>query len=124
VPAAIQDGLRGRADEILRGTSPDSIDLWAVHPGGRTVLDAVEKAFDLPPEALATSRDVLHRYGNMSSATVKFVLERMLRDAAPGARGCAMSFGPGMVAETMRFHTVSDAPSIAVQLNEMDAVAR
>jgi predicted naringenin-chalcone synthase len=91
---------------------PASIDLWAVHPGGRTVLDAVEKAFDLPSEALAASRDVLNRFGNMSSVTLMFVLESMLRTAVPGAAGCAMSFGPGMVAETMLFHAVSDGPSL------------
>ncbi len=43
------------------------------------------------------------RFGNMSSATVMFVLEALLRSAARGASGCAMSFGPGLVAETMRF---------------------
>jgi predicted naringenin-chalcone synthase len=112
VPAAIQDGLRGCTDTILQGAMPASIDLWAVHPGGRTVLDAVEKAFDLPPEALAASRDVLNRFGNMSSVTLMFVLESMLRTAVPGAAGCAMSFGPGMVAETMLFHAVSDGPSL------------
>jgi predicted naringenin-chalcone synthase len=112
VPAAIEGGLRASAGDILQGAAPASIDLWAVHPGGRTVLDAVEKAFDLPPEALAASRQVLNRYGNMSSATVMFVLETILRGAVPRATGCAMSFGPGMVAETMLFHTVSEAPSL------------
>jgi predicted naringenin-chalcone synthase len=79
--------------------------LWAVHPGGRTVLDAVERAFALAPDALAASRDVLRRYGNMSSGTVMFVLERMLRNAVNGAKGCAMAFGPGLTAETMLFRT-------------------
>ena len=72
-----------------------------MHPGGRTVLDAVEEAFALPPAALAASRAVLHDYGNMSSGTVMFVLDRMMRAATRGQRGCAMSFGPGLVAETM-----------------------
>jgi predicted naringenin-chalcone synthase len=74
-----------------------------VHPGGRTVLDAVEEAFALPPAALAVSRSVLHDYGNMSSGTVMFVLDRIMRAATGGQRGCAMSFGPGLVAETMMF---------------------
>ena len=56
--------------------------------------------------ALAASREVLRRFGNMSSATVMFVLEALLRSAPKGAAGCAMSFGPGLVAETMRFRTV------------------
>jgi predicted naringenin-chalcone synthase len=112
VPAAIEAGLRGCAEEILRSAAPASIDLWAVHPGGRTVLDAVEKAFDLPSDALTASRDVLNRYGNMSSVTIMFVLERMLHTAVSGGRGCAMSFGPGLVAETMLFRTVSVGPSL------------
>ena len=84
----------------------DGIDLWAVHPGGRSILDAVEKGLDLPADALAASREVLSCFGNMSSATVMFVLERMMRQVQPGQRGCAMSFGPGLTAETMRFHAV------------------
>jgi alpha-pyrone synthase len=84
----------------------DGIDLWAVHPGGRSVLDAVEKGLELPRDALAASREVLSCFGNMSSATVMFVLQRMMQRARPGQRGCAMSFGPGLTAETMRFHAV------------------
>jgi alpha-pyrone synthase len=82
------------------------IDLWAVHPGGRSILDAVEKALELPSDALAASREVLSRYGNMSSATVMFVLDRLMQQAQAGQRGCAMAFGPGLTAETMRFHVV------------------
>ena len=84
----------------------DGIDLWAVHPGGRSILDAVEKGLELPADALAASREVLSCFGNMSSATVMFVLQRMMQQARPGQRGCAMSFGPGLTAETMRFHAV------------------
>jgi alpha-pyrone synthase len=84
----------------------DCIDLWAVHPGGRTVLDAVEKGLELPADAMAASREVLSRFGNMSSATVMFVLQRLMEQAKSGQRGCAMAFGPGLTAETMRFHVV------------------
>jgi len=108
VPARIAQALRaelGRADDggILRGIGTQAIDLWAVHAGGRTVLDAVEAGLSLGPEALTHSRGVLHDFGNMSSATVMFVLQRMLRTCRAGARGLAMAFGPGMVAETARF---------------------
>ena len=84
----------------------DAIDLWAVHPGGRTILDAVETGLELPSDALAASREVLSCFGNMSSATIMFVLQRIMQQARPGQRGCAMSFGPGLTAETMRFHAV------------------
>ena len=84
----------------------DCIDLWAVHPGGRTVLDAVENGLELQTDALAASREVLSCFGNMSSATVMFVLQRLMDQARSGQRGCAMAFGPGLTAETMRFHVV------------------
>lgn len=103
VPAAIQTALTSGTGGILNGTPLAAIDLWAVHPGGRTVLDAVERALALDPARLAASRGVLRDYGNMSSATVTFVLAEMARSARPGETGCAMSFGPGLVAETMRF---------------------
>ena len=74
--------------EITRGKDPQSIDLWAVHPGGRTILDSAEKGLGLCPEALANSRAVLARFGNMSSATVMFVLEKIMQRAEPGQRGC------------------------------------
>jgi predicted naringenin-chalcone synthase len=102
VPGAIRTALSESRDDILGGAN--DIELWAVHPGGRTVLDAVEQAFALPPAALAPSRSVLNDYGNMSSGTVMFVLDRIMRDrSGRGRRGCAMSFGPGLVAETMMF---------------------
>ena len=103
VPGALHDALRANSDEILAGVSTGSIDLWAVHPGGRSILDAIERALDLDPKDLAASREVLRRYGNMSSATVMFVLDALMRTAVRGASGCAMSFGPGLIAETMHF---------------------
>ena len=102
VPAALARALHG--GELM--AQRDEIDLWAVHPGGRSVLDAVQSGLELPPDALAASREVLSCFGNMSSATVMFVLQRMMQQTRPGQRGCAMSFGPGLTAETMRFHAV------------------
>ncbi|HEY0266203.1 MAG TPA: type III polyketide synthase [Rhizomicrobium sp.] len=101
VPGAIKTALTASRNDMLGGTN--DIELWAVHPGGRTVLDAVEQAFGLDGTALAASRGVLNDYGNMSSGTVMFVLDRIMREARAGAEGCAMSFGPGLVAETMKF---------------------
>ena len=104
VPAVIGRALEKTATEITRGRDPMSIDWWAVHPGGRSIVDSVEKGLALPAEALTCSRDVLARYGNMSSATVMFVLQEIMQLAQPGQTGCAMSFGPGLTAETMLFH--------------------
>ena len=103
IPLELKKSMREHAKEL----NPDgNMDLWAVHPGGRTILDAVGVGLELAPEKLEPSRSVLRRFGNMSSATVMFVLQDLMREAAPGQRGCAMSFGPGLAAETMNFHVV------------------
>jgi predicted naringenin-chalcone synthase len=104
VPGKIGRALQESGTEITRGQDPLSIELWAVHPGGRSILDAVEKGLGLRVDALGCSRDILARYGNMSSATVMFVLQQIMQRAQPGQPGCAMSFGPGLTAETMLFH--------------------
>lgn len=117
VPKRIVEALRedaARNDEggLLRGEAAAAFELWAVHAGGRTVLDAVEAGLSLGAEALRHSRGVLRDFGNMSSATVLFVLERMLRGVAAGewaagTRGVGLAFGPGMVAESFRFRTAA-----------------
>jgi predicted naringenin-chalcone synthase len=104
VPSAIAKGIESCGTDIIGPFTADDITLWGVHPGGRTILDAVERGLALPPEALLASRSVLERFGNMSSATVMFVLDDLMRSAQPGERGCAISFGPGLTAETMLFH--------------------
>lgn len=84
------------------GHSLDSIASWAVHPGGPRILQAVEEALALPREATRNSHEVLAAYGNMSSPTVLFILDRMRRSDAP--RPCvALGFGPGLVAEAALF---------------------
>lgn len=107
VPARIATALAAEAmrnddQGLLRGQSPGDFALWAVHAGGRTVLDAVEHGFALPPDALTPSRSVLRDRGNMSSATLMFILARMLADRSRGP-GLALAFGPGMAAESFRF---------------------
>ena len=91
--------IRGR---ILGGDQPGDFDAWAIHAGGRSVLDAVEKGFGLPQHALAASRSVLARFGNMSSATLPFVLADLLDDPS-ARRGIALAFGPGLAAEGFEF---------------------
>lgn len=76
---------------------------WAVHPGGRSILDKVEEGLSLADDALDASRRVLKSFGNMSSATILFVLKEMLKkaDQEPvSALVCAMAFGPGLTVET------------------------
>jgi predicted naringenin-chalcone synthase len=69
------------------------------------VLDVVEQGLGLSPQALAHSRAVLQDVGNVSSATLPFVLERILAEGAPGP-GLAMALGPAPVARTFRFTLV------------------
>jgi alpha-pyrone synthase len=104
VPTTIADALRGGSERILAGQASGEFQMWAIHPGGRSVLDAVEDAFELDEPALSASRNVLQGYGNMSSPTILFVLEALMREKpAKGSQGCAMAFGPGLTAECMLF---------------------
>ena len=80
-------------------------DSWAVHGGGRSILDAVERGLNLPEDALAASRAVLRDFGNMSSATLMFVLARILADDARPSAGVALAFGPGLAVEGFRYRS-------------------
>jgi predicted naringenin-chalcone synthase len=104
VPDTIRSHLRGWLKEWLGGNGLGLADVatWAVHPGGPRILTAVADALDLPPEANAVSREVLSEFGNMSSATILFILDRLRSQGAP--RPCvAMAFGPGLVVEAALF---------------------
>ncbi len=97
---ALTESLLSRA-EIHRS----AIGHWAIHPGGRRILDACRMELGLDEADLQHSRSVLRDYGNMSSATILFVLERLLedlrrRDAADGERVFAAAFGPGLTMES------------------------
>lgn len=82
-------------------TGTDPVDAWAIHAGGRSILDAVEGGLELNPNALDSSRAVLADNGNMSSATLMFALERIMPERP--RRGVALAFGPGLAAEGLRF---------------------
>jgi predicted naringenin-chalcone synthase len=92
---------------------------WAIHPGGRAIVDRLAEIFELPADALAATREVLRCYGNMSSATILFVLSALRRQladvfarngrqAAP-LPGVAMAFGPGLVVEMSKLSYVPQA---------------
>lgn len=83
---------------ILGNRTARDMPSWAVHAGGRSILDAVEHGLDLGGTALAASRETLRRHGNMSSATLLFTLGGLMREAAP-VDGIAVAFGPGLAAE-------------------------
>ena len=106
VPGRISAALADPAfvATLTGGRAPAAIDGWAVHAGGRSILDSVENALALPPAALAASRAVLAENGNMSSATLMFVLERLLA-GPPIEQGVALAFGPGLAAEGFGFRS-------------------
>ena len=81
--------------------SRSHIRFWVVHPGGRKVIDNVQKHFGMTDAQLRFSRTVLRNCGNMSSPTVMFVLEEVVRsgDPRPGDWGVMIALGPGMAAE-------------------------
>ncbi|MDJ0376384.1 type III polyketide synthase [Cryobacterium sp. PH31-L1] len=78
------------------------IEHWAIHPGGRSILDKTEAKLQLRPDQLLPSRETLRTNGNMSSATILFVMKAILDGpaTADGERVCAMAFGPGLTVES------------------------
>ncbi|MEO0530512.1 MAG: type III polyketide synthase [Planctomycetota bacterium] len=100
LPALIEQHLPGWLPGWLaeRGVALEEIGCWAVHPGGPKVLTAVENALGLDESATVESRNVLRDHGNVSSATVLFLIER-LRDARAAGPCVTLGFGPGIYAE-------------------------
>jgi alkylresorcinol/alkylpyrone synthase len=76
---------------------------WALHPGGRAILDALQDGLGLDEEAMLPSRMVLRDFGNMSSATILFVLKEVLHSGLlhKGELCCAVGFGPGLTMEVV-----------------------
>lgn len=102
VPSSIAASLPSQLDGLLDGYTHRDIVHWAIHPGGRSVLDAVREGAQLEEEQLQASRSVLRHFGNMSSATIMFVLQEIMASKRSGP-GCAMAFGPGLSVESLRF---------------------
>lgn len=92
LPPAVHGFLREH------GLEPRDIAAWIAHPGGPRVMDAMEEGLGLPPEALRLSRRSLERVGNVSSASVLFVLEEALGEAR-GGWGVLLAMGPAFCAE-------------------------
>lgn len=103
VPARLAEALGDPAvvAAVTEGRPLEAIAAWAIHPGGKSIVDAVERGLGLPADKVAASRGVLQDYGNMSSATVLFVLERQMSERP--ASGIALAFGPGLAMEGLRF---------------------
>ena len=106
VPGAIKTGIAAFADKLLSQSSQSlsTIDYFAIHPGGLKILQACEESLNITPHDNRFSYDVLRQYGNMSSATVLFVLKQIwddlsIDDNSKKIFSCA--FGPGLTLESM-----------------------
>ncbi|GJN05329.1 hypothetical protein PR202_ga22949 [Eleusine coracana subsp. coracana] len=114
VPSLIANNIEAGLTEMLRGAGMGDLDrnsmFWAVHPGGRGVLDLVEAALGLKPEKMEASRMVLAEYGNMASACVWFILNEMRQRSVTEGQGTTgegcewgvvFGFGPGLTLDSI-----------------------
>jgi alkylresorcinol/alkylpyrone synthase len=111
----LPDFLRGKLRTVIQGFLDDhnvafgELSTFAVHPGGRRVLDVVQDELGLTADQMEPSRSVLRDHGNMSSATILFVLDRALNGLKPGQWGLAIGFGPGFAIELSLWRSVKAA---------------
>jgi predicted naringenin-chalcone synthase len=126
VPHIIDDHIVGALQPLL-AKDPElaalpytSIRHWAIHPGGRSILDKVQSRLGLTDEQLVPARETLRNYGNMSSSTVLFVLKHILEQPPEDGdeRVCSMAFGPGLTVETGLFTKLRQASAAAQRSHE------
>ncbi|REK71376.1 type III polyketide synthase [Paenibacillus paeoniae] len=117
IPRLIGEHVPTEVDFLLDGVPKP--DLWAIHPGGRGIVDIMQDMFGLSDKQTSASRTILREYGNMSSATILFVLNEMKRllreDGAGFKEGIALAFGPGVTAEMIR---IAYSPSMQARNTE------
>jgi predicted naringenin-chalcone synthase len=120
VPNVIAKHLPGYIDGLLgdNDLSRDDVDFWAIHPGGRAIVEKAQDVLNLPDQDVGHSLEVLRQHGNMSSPTILFVLKRIMEaraaamsgdgaapvtDGTAPDHGVAMAFGPGLTIEGALF---------------------
>jgi predicted naringenin-chalcone synthase len=106
LPAFIGEKIKEFISETksVLNVSTGEIDKWAVHPGGRKILDNVKRELDLTDEDMANSYRVLREYGNMSSPTILFIIDLIMEQVpAPGEQVLAIGFGPGISVDTVLY---------------------
>ena len=126
LPARIRQWFRASRELSTPEFDPAQM-LWAIHPGGRLILSSVQDACGLTDAQMELSREVLRRYGNMSSASIMFILQNLLAREAGATEprpGRAIAFGPGLTVEMVDFtlHAEATRPA-SVARDEAWAVA-
>jgi predicted naringenin-chalcone synthase len=118
IPRLLGKLIPGEVEHFLNGDLQQ--ELWAIHPGGRGIIDTLQDLFGLTGEQTKPSRDVLRQYGNMSSATLLFVLNemklRLIENRSEVKRGLALAFGPGLTAEMIKL-TYHPSPTLQEMQN-------
>ena len=109
VPDLIEEDFESLVQRALRkkGMNQDEISYWCIHPGGKKILESVYKSLHFQNGHLDHSYDILKEYGNMSSPTILFVLDRIMRDLDQSSKKniFGAAFGPGLTMETFIAHT-------------------
>lgn len=106
VPGLIKDGIKHLTERLLQKflSGNTQIDLYAIHPGGKRILEVIEEELSLSKKENRHAYSVLENYGNMSSATLLFVLKRLMNDLNGQDNNkniLSIAFGPGLTMESM-----------------------
>lgn len=101
IPSLLDQGIKQLKEVFEKKFKFSTVENFAIHPGGKQILQKVQEAFGLPKSVNAHAMEVLSQFGNMSSATILFVLERMMHDDTIQGEILTMGFGPGLTLETL-----------------------
>jgi predicted naringenin-chalcone synthase len=101
VPSMIEENIADFVQTSLRKNEIEKVEIknWAIHPGGRKILDVTAKSLGIGSEAISESYEVLKNYGNMSSCTLIFILEKIKKEKS--GRTFVAGFGPGITMESL-----------------------
>jgi predicted naringenin-chalcone synthase len=107
IPDLIEEDFRAVFQRALdKGNKKmEEVDGWCIHPGGKKVLKAIQKSLGIEQEQLTSSYEVLNNYGNLSSATILFVLKKMMEKKQSFKTMAGAAFGPGLTVETFLAHS-------------------
>lgn len=109
IPSLIENGFKNFVSQALGKyqLEENQIDYWAIHPGGRKIIDVIQKELALKPAQIASSYQVLSDFGNMSSPTILFVIKNILDSGIKsGDKIIGAAFGPGLTMETLALEVV------------------